>query len=562
MRWVLLFLTVLPTVLPSWAGVTLFRATLGGGQSIYQGYDLWLQITPRWYDAEPATINLVNHTITVPTRTYANGEPVWALSSGQLPSTLDPYYTSYTPCFSTGNTFRLVNTSVGNCNETSMKLFPDAGTGQFYIGKTFSSSSSQLSIDSLPAGVSIASVVNSAGSPVSMTGGRYTVSGNSSASVRIRLVAAADAPVGPGMFRASLDVPGQGTIQFAWPVNVKPAPVTVISRPTSFPPVPGKAKFESEMTARAAQWCDKSTGALLRISGGLLAFGVSLQVWYYDGAWVYRQIAAYTGDSDWLRCANNITDQYRDRYVLPNNGSLPGYRIFTDGLKAACASCDGRNRLATFLLAARNGAAAGGSVWTSGMRETAYLLESAINAANAHGYTEWSRIPTAGDWGAIRSAISTSASRLLGMMDSVRGDHYNSQQTFMIGLALRALIQYWEYSGDPRVPVEVKEVLDYIWDRLWDRSRMRLIFNVAPRGAKCEVTCNPIAHTDLINMTVPAFAWYWSITGDETYRERGDEMFSHSLDTSIADHGKIFTQNYRWGIDYVLWREGKARFRP
>jgi hypothetical protein len=558
MRWTILLLAAAQAP----AGVTLFRATIAGGQSIYQGHDLWLQITPRWYDAEPATINLTNHTVTVPTRTYANGEPVWALSSGQLPSSLDPYYTSYTPCGSTGNTFRLVNTSVGNCNPTSLKLFPDAGTGQFYIGKTFSSVSTRLTGLSSPAGVSIAGVVDSVGRPLNLSGGKYVVSGNSSAVVRIRLVASPDANLGSGAFTATLEAPGQDPVVFEWPVTVKPRPVTVITRPTNFPPIPGKTKFESEMVARAAQWCDKSTGTMLGIPGGTLLFGVGEQVWYYDGAWVYRQIAAYTGDTDWVRCAENITEQYRDRYVLRNNGSLPDYRIFTDGIKAACATCNGKNRLAVFLLGARNLAATGGSVWTTGMREAAYLLESTINAANAHGYTELDRIPDAGDWGTIKWAMTTSASRLLGMMDAVRGDHYNSQQTFMIGLAMRALIQYWEYTFDPRVPVEIKAVLDYIWDRLWDRSRMRLIFNVAPRGAKCEVTCNPIAHTELINMVVPAFAWYWSITGDETYRERGDEMFSHSLDTSIDYHGKIFTQNYRWGIDYVLLREGKARYRP
>jgi hypothetical protein len=556
------FLVFLLAAAQAPGGETLFRATIAGGQSIYQGHDLWLQIAPRWFDAEQASINLTTHTITVPSRTYANGEAIWALSSGQLPSSLSGYYPIYAPCLSTGNTFRLVSSSVGSCSETALKVFTDAGTGQFYIAKAFSSVSTRLTNLVTPPGVTVSAVIGNTSAPLTFSGGKYTVSGNSSTFVRILLAAANNAPTGAGVFRATLEVTGYDPILLEWPVTVKPAPATIVSRPTEFPPIPGKAKFESEMVARAAQWCDKSTGAMLGIPGGELLFGVGTQVWYYDGAWVYRQIAAYTGDADWIRCADNITRQYRDNYVLPNNGSLPDFRIFTDGLKAACADCDGRNRLGVFLLGSRNLASNGGQVWTTGMREVSYLLESTINGANAHGFRELERIPTTGDWGTLKWALTTSASRLLGMMDCVRGEHFNSQQTFMIGLALRALIQYWEYTGDPRVPVEIKAVLDYIWDRLWDRTRMQLIFNVAPKGAKCEVTCSPIAHSELINMTVPAFAWYWSITGDETYRERGDEMFSHALDTAINYHGKIFTENYRWGIDYVLLREGKARFRP
>jgi hypothetical protein len=30
----------------------------------------------------------------------------------------------------------------------------------------------------------------------------------------------------------------------------------------------------------------------------------------------------------------------------------------------------------------------------------------------------------------------------------------------------------------------------------------------------------------------------------------------------ISYHGKSFGQNYRWGFDYVNWREGRDRNRP
>lgn len=549
-------------ICPAFAGTTVFRATINGGQSIYRGYDLWLQVAPRWFDAETASINMATHTITVPSRTYANAEAIYALSAGQLPSTFSQYYPAYEPCQSTGNTFRIVNSSVGSCTDTSMKVFSDVGTGQFYIGKIINSSIPYFKNVVLPPGVSLVGIYDTGGTEIALLGGRYRGSGNGGSFMRMHLLASPDAPVGTGTVSITVEAPGVEDIVLTWPVTVKDTPTTVMRRPTSFPPIPGKAYWESQLMARAAQWCNKATGVMTGIPNGVLLFGVEQQQWYYDGAWVYRQVAAYTGDPAWIRCADNITTQYREGYILPNKGNIPDWRIFSDGMKAACANCDGRNRHTLLLLASANLAGTGGQVWGSHMRETSYLLESTINAAKGFGYDEWEKIPNSAPWGTIKRAIKLSSTRLLGMMDAARGDHYVSQQTFMIGLGMRALIQYWEYTKDPRVPVEIKALLDYHWDYLWDRNRNQLIFNRSPKGAKCEVTCNPIAHTELINLNVPAFAWYWSITGDETYRERGDEIFSHALDTSINYSGKIFTQNYRWSFDYILLREGQARYRP
>ncbi|MCL4852132.1 MAG: hypothetical protein KJZ78_12225 [Bryobacteraceae bacterium] len=56
---------------------------------------------------------------------------------------------------------------------------------------------------------------------------------------------------------------------------------------------------------------------------------------------------------------------------------------------------------------------------------------------------------------------------------------------------------------------------------------------------------------------VPAFGWYYSVTQDPLYRDRGDEIWSHALDDDISYSGKIFSQNYRWSFDYIRWRRGE-----
>lgn len=47
---------------------------------------------------------------------------------------------------------------------------------------------------------------------------------------------------------------------------------------------------------------------------------------------VYYNIADYTKDSTWNIYADAAVKAYRDLYVLPNNGGVPGYWNFTSGM--------------------------------------------------------------------------------------------------------------------------------------------------------------------------------------------------------------------------------------
>jgi hypothetical protein len=63
--------------------------------------------------------------------------------------------------------------------------------------------------------------------------------------------------------------------------------------------------------------------------------------------------------------------------------------------------------------------------------------------------------------------------------------------------------------------------------------------------------------TELNDLVAPAYAWYWSKTGDDTYLTEGDLMFQHTFDSSsYAFSGKQFSQVYKWSFDYVGWRSG------
>ena len=269
-------------------------------------------------------------------------------------------------------------------------------------------------------------------------------------------------------------------------------------------------------------------------------FGYEPQVWYYDGARVFFQIADYTGDRNWEACAFNVARQYRD-FVISNNGRIPGWRIFSRGLRMAYErSGDATYRQAVRLLSTNAGVA----TWTPAVtdlaiREMAYIAEAHIDAEKM---------------GDARSPhLARTIDYLLGHYDMlfVSGT-YHVHQTFFDGLAAEALIAYYELTGDTRMPPAVKMMLDWLWDYGWNKSTHQMVYNPDPYGPKCGELCQEYL-TNLIHLVVPAFGWYWNISGNAIYQQRGDEMFSHALDDGIWS-GKMFSQNYRWSGSYVQWR--------
>jgi hypothetical protein len=276
-----------------------------------------------------------------------------------------------------------------------------------------------------------------------------------------------------------------------------------------------------------------------------LDFDNESQVWFYDGARVYFQIVDYTGDKKWRDCALNIARQYRD-YVLYWNGRVPGYKVHSRGLMMAWRRTGDASYRTALDLLSRNSpyAVTGGIIDYSGMRETAYVLEGYIAAERA---------------GLPRNPLlGTAATALIGQFAQLFLPYtvnkpVGAHQTFMDGLGAEALIEYYQLTRDPRVPPTIKAMLDWIWTNAWSQTKLSLMINPEPYGPLCSWGCREY-NTALINLSVPAFAWYWQLTGDSEYQRRGDEIFSHALDTDPNWDGKIFTQNYRWSFDYIKWR--------
>jgi hypothetical protein len=337
----------------------------------------------------------------------------------------------------------------------------------------------------------------------------------------------------PAMYSVNVTVQSEGiTKKLTLPLRVLP-PAARLPNPSFLPsvPIPGLAKWQTVM-GQVGRKCDPTFDY-----GNFTYEGTD---WYYDGARVYFQIGDYTGDRSWDACALNIARQYRD-HVLATNGKINGYRLFTRGLRMAYERTgDSSYRDAAIMLSTGAGLYNYElSVDEAMIRENAYEVNALIDAERL---------------GQPRSRhLLRLVNYLIGHYDRLFAQKkYTLHQTFFDGLAAEALIDYYDLTGDPRIPPTIKLMLDWLWDYGWNKSTYQMVYNPDPLGPTCASGCQWYL-TDLINLVVPAYGWYWRVTGDTVYQQRGDELFSHALDTTIGA-GKMFSQNYHWSFDYVRWR--------
>lgn len=366
----------------------------------------------------------------------------------------------------------------------------------------------------------------------------------------IRVSAAAG--VAPGSYSITVTLTVLGVPQeITLPYEVLAVPAAAPAPRLRRGPLDTEA-WEAAMAAGVV-WCDP---------GAVYSFPDSSQVHYYDGARVFFQVADHVGSGNWGACALNVASQYR-AYVVGLSGGLLGYWVFPHGLyQAWLRTGDASYRDALYLLAgdASTGGAAyaqsAGEPYDTAIRETAYALQTYVLAERA------------GRSGYYTAKIQRSADFLLGHFSLLFSEPAaeslaHCHQTFMDGLAFEALIEYYEYTADPRVPPEIKRGLDWLWSNAWDPAA-GIYYNPYPLKAdpprQCCVDCDTTPADNgcqardraLLLLIAPAYAWYWQLSGEEVYRRRGDAMWA--LATVGTSMGKEFSQAYRWSFDYVRWR--------
>jgi len=364
---------------------------------------------------------------------------------------------------------------------------------------------------------------------------------------------------------------------------------------TSFTAIPGLSTWVSYMTSGTfttggamggdgggASWCNSSTGATNPTD--VSSFGNDQIINYYDGAITLNSIAVWTGNTGWAKCAQNILQQVAygnansivspNGYYLPSNGCCVGERVFPIGYEKAVGQ-DPRYVQVVQDLAGIDGKG-GGQPWLyrgcnpsdGTIRENAYALDIflSIDRMGLTPVDPPGTIP-ANTWKQREQRCADEVIQILGYyVDGTK--RFVQNQYFFDGLAMDALIHWWQRTKDPRVPLVVKPILDQYYSNYNLGSHIAM-WNPEPVGPRCipaAVWYHPDVDdhcrdnttptiTQLHNLFVHAFAWYWRISGNDAYKTEGDEIFSHGIDT-LADKGKSFNQIYRYSFNYVGWRQG------
>lgn len=510
-----------------------------GPRNVTRGSRAVIEVSQGWFDLRDYVPQLADSRLSAPGHDFTNNLSNRLFTSGTHPEPLTSNRVVVV-CDISGATFKVVY-APNNCSASSRITLRDSGVGTQKIGTWQSGSAVVIDpvIRGLPAGVT-ATISCGRTSNCWPGGTRYPGKiyyYNGGQSIFLDFQISPTATIGTHVVTLVLEPQGDVRKEVQIPLKIGSLSKIALRTPTVVPAIPTLSQWESTMIKLASKWCNLSNPT------AKMSFGVDSQVWYYDGAQVYFEVADYTRNSAWNACGLNIASQYRD-YVIGAKGRIAGYRVFTAGLSMAYRLTGDPSYLkAVELLALEGLFAHGGYVRDDGIRETAYALRAMIDYEKLTGI----RPPN----------MDKSAALLLGMFDQLFiSNTYIYQQTFMDGLGMRALIEYWELTNDPRVPRAIKTALDWIWANCRDPISNWFHTNPDPLGARCDWGCKgtSAAAPDLINLTAPAYAWYWSVTDNSTYRTRADELFARALDRDLSYSGKIFSQNYTWSFQHVRWR--------
>ncbi len=321
------------------------------------------------------------------------------------------------------------------------------------------------------------------------------------------------------------------------------------------PPIPGLSQWEAHM---------KDNARIVRAQPERV-FGSNVNesyIWYYDGIFVFHQIAQYTKDKKWLDVAAKCRRFYRDSYVIQSRKyGVDGWRNFTRGLYYDWVVLKDEVSRNTAIEMARKSRfsqivhAEHVRRWDKNVdasREVAYSI-NAWHVARDLGAPEFAGrdpyLDTAYSHLDIWKAYLTAYPNA-----TYPGEQSAQYQPFMFALTAEALIRVYERqdtSDEDRAKIlaKVYDVAKLTYDKLYSDRNHGFTSN----------TGHPNVYWGGIDLlVVPLYGWLWHVTGERYFLDAGDKVWKNWIDYGWRDPegwgGKQFSQNYHWSFDYVRWR--------
>lgn len=398
-----------------------------------------------------------------------------------------------------------------------------------------------------------------------------------------------------GIFQGQLNGQNSGSpTAVSYNFTVLPTASFTATPPASFPAIPGLATWQSNMvnfssppgSSNADFWCTNITVPYSLDNGNFSGYfdfpeGYPHEAWNYDGGRVYQQVNDYdqyiiqhyksTDPHEWMRCAELVLEPYADTeaatgasfaqeanqlpYGMEMNYLRTGNSLYQQGVDLLAHS-EAYNLYYS------------GPVYGHSARLSGYLMDDRL-ADEMVGRPR------------VNAFTLRATDVLLGYLDqsyNLSFSNPNQQEydihPFMIGLAMEALITYYELdlaegnSPDGRIPLEIKKVLDW-WEATQYIAKSHTLASDPydlPQNPSL-VAGSLFDSTELNDLVTTPWAWYWYKTGNNTYMNQGDDLFLHVWDSAGGQNNgggngwtssvEQYNQVYKWSFDYVRWRSGQ-----
>ena len=364
------------------------------------------------------------------------------------------------------------------------------------------------------------------------------------------------------------------TANSTWAMGVEPQAFPG-SLATAFPAIPDLALWQTNMTypwpsgsGTPGYWYNQQQ------NGGACEWDNDDQgVIYYDGAWVYDQIGAYTNNTAfWITGSNaapcpsagspqgaaGALAMYHQKLVA-DSYSPPGYWVFPHGLYYACVT-GGNAQACTDLHSMASG---GNGVLVS--NNTGYF--DAVNVREGSYALGLRRLDyDAGGGSSTLAQVQQLVNHALGYVDNIVEGTTGAEQPFMDGLLAQALLEYYldpktGNQADARIPPALKALADHLWAVDWiprAGGNGFFIYNLLQENNGILTTGGGSDLRNLNLLVAPLYAWLYEQTGNPVYQKEGDAIWdsgvTDDVNNGIGWSGKNFSQQYRWSFDYALWR--------
>lgn len=320
------------------------------------------------------------------------------------------------------------------------------------------------------------------------------------------------------------------------------------------------AEFNSEYET----WVTLLSGALA--PGSAWNADTKLAATYYDAQQVFFRRYDYTGQVSWLQSAEYAQSAYENYYVTPNNGQIPGFWSFTEGLtRDALLNSDPVASNAVNLITLN------AAYHTNNDPSDPDYLEGIV-AARENAYALIAHINN------VRCGRAANTARIAYLYANAKGhiEQWAVDRTaeycrpFMASLVARALINYYtHYSAESEIISYLSTLGDYIHETCLNPGEVVWNYTDRETGNTDPEDLEPAF--DLGNLITPFLGWLWWQTGQQKWLDRGDAAFDACVPVydqwgfyasgaylggrSVSQvNGKHVCQNYLWIIDYLTWR--------